>query len=213
MQNFPIQQKNATIITPSSSHQRGRISIMINSFLFFGIAAFAAGFQSHAQARSSALQLELPSVQGWKIEAVKRLSSISCSARQNEENGQKMTLLADTGKYREGVWFLEIISRNHHLQPGTKEAVAYLNLDGKQIITGKAIAIGDGKQISNVRFEFPAIDAYIKDINTAQVVAVQTQDLSPLMLESLSPIITRIENCQQESLNLDFWKDAKLVCN
>ena len=213
MQNFPVQQKNATIIPSSSAHQRGRISILINSFLFFGIAVFATGFQSHAQARSSALQLELPSVQGWKIEAIQRLSSISCSARQNEENGQKMTLLADTGKYREGVWFLEITSRNHHFQPGTKEAVAYLTLDGKQVITGKALAIGDGKHISNVRFEFPAIDAYVKDINTAQVIEVQTQDLSPLMLEPLSPIISRIENCQQESLNPDFWKDAKLVCN
>ncbi|MEO4048801.1 hypothetical protein AAFN46_17115 [Pseudomonas sp. CAU 1711] len=213
MQSFPAQQKNAiTIPSPSTLH-RGRIAILLNSFLFFAIAVFAAGFQSNAQARSSALQLELPSVQGWKIEAIQRLSSISCSARQNEENGQKMTLLADTGKYRGGVWFLEITSRNHHFQPGTEEAVAHLTLDGKQVITGRALTIGDGKHISNVRFEFPAIDAHIKDISLAQAIEIQTHELNPIKINPISPIINTLEKCQQESLNLEFWKEAKQICN
>jgi hypothetical protein len=187
------------------------------TLFFIGVAVLASGFNSTVEARMSALEIELPSVQGWQIKAVRRGDSVMCSARQKEENGNRMTVLADTGKYRGGVWFLEVVSRNQHLEPSIEEAVASLFLNGKHVATGKALAVGDRvgnkRTATYVRFDFPAIDSYVNDIKAARVVEIQTQDLNPLKIESLSPIITAIEKCRQESLNPEFWKDAKDVCN
>jgi hypothetical protein len=182
---------------------------ILRILLFAGVVLLVGGFASNAEALVSALEKTLPSVQGWKIEALKRGSSVMCLARQKEKNGKSMTLLADTGKYRGGVWFLDVSSRNHHLEPDVQEIVAHLSLNGKHVVTGTALAIVG----EFVRFEFPAIDAYVKDIKTAHVVEVQAQGLSPLKIESLPPIITALEKCQQESLSTEFWKDAKHVCN
>ena len=175
------------------------------------VALLASGLASNVEARGPALEIELPGVQGWKIEALKRGSSVMCSARQKEANAQgiTITLLADTGKYRGGVWFLEVASRNQHLEPGVEETVARLFLNGKRVATGTALATSG----AFVRFDFPAIDAHVKDIKAAHIIELQAEGLSPLKLESLSPIITAIEKCQQESLNPEFWKGAKNVCN
>jgi hypothetical protein len=182
---------------------------ILRTVAFAAVALLASGLKSNVEARGPAQEIELPSMQGWQIEAIKRGNSVMCSARQNEENGQSMTLLADTGKYRGGVWFLEVASRDQHLEPGLQETVARLFLNGNHVVTGTALAtVG-----AFVRFDFPAIDAHVKDIKAARVIEVQAEGLSPLKLESLSPIITAIEKCQQESLNPKFWKDAKDVCN
>lgn len=134
--------------------------------------------------------------------------------RNREENAQDITLLTDTGGYRGGVWYLGVTSRNRHLESGVKETAARLYLDGKHVVTGKALAVGtwiDNKGF--VRFEFPAIDAHVEDIKAARVIEVEAEGLSPLELKSLLPIITAIEKCQQESLNPEFWKGAKGVCS
>jgi hypothetical protein len=171
----------------------------------------------NAKALMNALEIELPSVQGWRIEAVARSGSVMCAARQAEKNGEKMTLLADTGKYRGGVWFLDVTTRNQHLKAGIKKAPAYLFLDGKPVVTGEVLDIGDWRgnkrTATYVRFEFPAIDAYIENIKAARVVKVQADGLIPIKLESLLPIITAIENCQRDSLHPEFWKGAEAVCN
>ena len=159
------------------AHPRARLGkSILKTFVFVGVAVLASGFNLDAQALVPALKIELPGVQGWQIEAVKRGSSVMCSARQNEENGQKMTLLADTGQYRGGVWFLEVVSRNQHLESGVEETVARLSLNGKQVVTGKVLAVGNWigskRTATYVLFDFPAIDAYVKDIKAARVVEV-----------------------------------------
>lgn len=185
--------------------------------VFVGVFLLACGFTSNAIARAPAQEVELPSVQGWQIEAVKRGNSIMCSARQKDGNDKSITLLADTGKYRGGVWFLGVVSRNQYLEPNVKEAVAHLSLEGLRVVTGKVLAVGDWvgnkRTATYVRFDFPAIDAFVKDIKAAGVVELQAQGLSPLKLELLPPIITALEECQQESLNPGFWNNAKDVCN
>ena len=200
------------------AYPRLRLSISIlGTLVVVVVAVLVSGFKSNAEAKVPAQEIELPSVQGWQIEAIRRGNSVTCSARQKEENGKSMLLLADTRKYRDGVWFLDVTSRNHHLKPGAAGTEARLFLNGKPVITGKVWAIGDsigGKPTATyVRFEFPAIDAYVKDIKTARVVEAHAEGLSPLRLEGLSPIITVIEKCQQDGLNPEFWKEAKDVCN
>ena len=193
------------------------VTSTLKTLVVVGVALLASGLESSAEARMAALEVELPSVQEWKIGALKRGSSVMCSARQAEVNGQRGTLLADTGKYRGGVWFLDVVSLNQHLESDILEAPAQLYLNGKQVGTGKVLDVGNwtGKKrtATYVRYEFPVIDAYVKDIKAARIVEVRAQGLSPLKLESLSPIITALENCQQESSNPAFWKDAKHVCN
>lgn len=200
------------------AHPRRRLGISIlRTLAFAAVALLASGFKSNVEARGPALEIELPSVQGWQIEAIKRGNSVMCSARQREENGQGITLLADTGKYRGGVWFLGVVSRNQHLESGVEETVASLSLNGKHVVKGKVLVVGDRignkRTATYVRFDFPAIDAHVIDIKAARLIEVQAEGLSPLKLDSLSPIITAIEKCQQESLNPEFWKDAKDVCN
>lgn len=140
-----------------------------------------------------------------------------CSARQKEENGTAITLLADTGKYRGGVWYLGVVSRNQQLEPNVQQAEAHLLLDGKLVATGEVLAIGDWvgnkRTATYVRFDFPAIDSYVKAIKAARDVELQAQGLNPLKLESLPSIIAALEKCQQESLNPGFWDNAKDVCN
>lgn len=204
-----------TALVPQS---RRRLSISIlRTLTISAVVLLASGLESNVEARVPALQVELPSVQGWQIEAIKRGNSVMCSARPREESAQGITLLADMRTYRGGVWFLEVVSRNHHLKSGVEETVARLFLNGKHVVTGKALDVGDWvgnkRTATYVRFEFPAIDAHVKDIKAAQTIEVQAEGLSPLKLESLSPIITAIEKCQQESLNPEFWKDAKYICN
>lgn len=185
--------------------------------VFAGSFLLVCGFTPNAIALVPAQKIELPSVQGWKIEAIKRGNSVMCAARPREESDTGITLLADTHKYRGGVWFLGVVSRNQQLEPGIEEAVAYLSLEGKHVVAGKVLAVGDWvgnkRTATYVRFEFPAIDAYVKDIKAAQVVELQAQKSSPLKLELLSQIITAIEACQQQSLNPSFWDTAKDVCN
>lgn len=198
-------------------HPRRRLGISVaRPLVFAAVALFASGLQSNVEARAPALEIKLPSVQGWQIEAVRRGNSVMCSARP-EKNVNGITLLADTGKYRGGVWFLGVVSRNQQLRSGVEETVARLSLNGKPVITGKVLAVGDWignkRAATYVRFDFPAIDAHVKDIKAARSIELQADGLSPLKLELLSPIITAIEKCQQESLNPEFWKDAKDVCN
>ena len=147
---------------------------------------------------------------GWEISA---RDTGMCSARQREENGQKITLLADPGRYRGGVWFLAIVSRNQRLRPGVLEEDAYLSLNGIRVIKGKVLDVGDwhgeSRMATYVRFEFPAIDPYIKDVEVAREVETEAEGLSPLKLESLSPVIAALKNCQRESSNPEFWENAK----
>lgn len=184
---------------------------------FAGVLVLANAYTLDAEARSSAEQVKLPSVQGWKMEALRRSNSVTCSARKSDENGEILTLLANTGGYRGGKWFLSAISRDHHLSPALQEAPANLFLDGERVITGKALAIGGrvGNRITqpHVRFDFPTIDAYVEDIKTARKIEVQAHGLSPFGLESLSPIISAVQQCLDESLNQEFWKKAEQVCN
>lgn len=185
--------------------------------VFVDVFLLACGFTSNAIARAPAQEIELPSVQGWQIEAVKQGDSVMCSARKKEVNGESITLLADTGKYRGGVWFLGAVSRNKYLEPDVEEAEAHLSLEGQRVVTGKVLAVGDKvgnkRTATYVRFDFPAIDTFVKDIKAADIVELQAQGLSSLKLESLSPIITALEVCQRESLNPGFWSNAKDVCN
>lgn len=140
-----------------------------------------------------------------------------CSARKKDNNGGELTLLADTGHYRGGIWFLDVTSPDRHLKPGVQEASAHLLLDGKLVTTGKVLAIGDWTDDKTtrayVRFEFPAIDTYVEAIKAARKIEVQADGLSPLKLEPLLPIITAIQKCQHEGLNREFWKNAENVCS
>jgi hypothetical protein len=174
---------------------------------FVGVALLTCGISSDAEASFYRERtIESPNLQGWQIVA---RDSGMCSARQREENGQSITLLADPRKYRGGVWYLGVVSRNHRLEAGIQEAEARLSLNG-HVITGKVLDIGDwrgSKRVTTyVRFEFLAIDRYIKDIEAAPVVRVQVNGLSPLKLESLSSIIAAIKKCQLESSKSEFWK-------
>lgn len=196
--------------TAMLSHHGGQLIVSIlKTFAFASVALLASSLQSNVEARVSAQEIELPSVQGWQIEAIKRSNSVMCSARQKNKNRKNMTLLADAGKYRGGVWFFDVVSPDLHLKPGVQEIVARLFLDGKPVVTGIALATAG----NFVRFDFPAIDNYVKDLKAARVIEVQAEGLTPLKLDSLSSIITAIEKCQLESLSFDFWKNAKSVCN
>jgi hypothetical protein len=172
------------------------------AFIFIlGFPLFAYSIISDAKASFYRERtIESLGLQGWQIAA---RDSGMCSARQREENGQSITLLADPGRYRGGVWFLGVMSRNQRLKPGVLEAEARLSLNGKHVITGKVLDVGDWhgdkRMATYVRFEFPAIDLYIKDVEAARVVEAQADGLSPLKLESLSPIIAALKNCQRES--------------
>jgi hypothetical protein len=175
---------------------------------FVGVALLACGITSDAKASFYRERIiESPNLKGWEIAA---RDSGMCSARQSEENGQSITLLADPWKYGGGVWYLGVVSRNHRLEPGIQEAEARLSLNGERAITGKVLNVGDwrgGKRVATyVRFEFPAIDRYIEDLEAARLVGVHVDGLSPLKLESLSPIIAAIKKCQLESSKPEFWK-------
>ncbi len=177
----------------------------------------ACGFALNAKALVPAQEVVLPSVQGSEIKAVKRFGKVMCSARPKEEDAIKLTLLADTGKYRGGVWYLGVSTRIQHLQPDVDgEAAAHLSLEGKRVVSGKVLAVGewaDNKRTATyVSFEFTAIDAYVKDIKAARVVELQAQGLRPLKLDGLPALITALEQCQQEAANPQFWKDAERVC-
>jgi hypothetical protein len=201
-------------------HKRRPGVSRLKALAFAVVTLLASSLTSNVEARMPAQRVALPSVQGWQIEAVMRGESVMCSARQpREENGKEMTLIAYTGieTDRDGVWSLSVMSRNRHLAPGVDETEARLFLDGRHVITGSVVAIGDWgddkRTVTYVRFEFPDIeDAYVEDIKAARVVEAQAQGLSSLNLGSLSPIITAIEECQQEGLNPGFWHDAESFC-
>ena len=182
-----------------------------------GLLLLAGGLTFNAEALVPAKEVELSEVQGWKVAAVMRGNSVTCSARSDDIDGKAITLLANTGKYRGGVWFLGIVSRKQQLEGAVEETAAHLVLDGKRVATGKALAVGDWvgtkRTATYVRFEFPAIDEYVEDLRQARLVEVQAQGLSPLKIEMLSPIILAIEKCQREGSNPEFWKKAKDVCN
>lgn len=190
--------------------------------VFAGVFMLAWCFMLNAKARGPAQEIELPSLEGWEIQAVKRGNSVMCSARKKEKNGKEITLLANSGdKYRDGAWFLGVFSRNHRLEPNVEEAAAQLSLEGKRVVTGKVLAVGgwvgNERTATYVRFDFPAIDAYVKDIKAASVVELSwgegQQDSRPLKLEPLRIIIAALEECQKESLRPSFWNNAKDVCN
>ena len=192
-----------------AAFERLHCNSILNGMAIGAFALFTSSLSSSVEARVAALQVELPSVQGWQIHAVSRGGGVMCSARPKEESDVAITLLADTGKYRGGEWFLGIVSRNQHLEPSIEETEASLVIDGKQVATGTAVAtIG-----RFVRFDFPAIDSHVEKIRAAHVIEVQAQGLIPLQLESLSIIINTIEECQTESRNPEFWNRAEHVCN
>jgi hypothetical protein len=207
------------------AHPRRPFGISLpKAVVFVAFALLATGLKANAASATcsgragaflSTLQVELPSIPGWKIEAVDRGGLVTCSARPAGASGQEMTVLA--GTYRGGEWFMGVVSRDRRLESGIQEAPAYLYLNSKHVATGKVLAVGDsigGKRTATyVRFDFPAIDAYVKDIKTARLVEVKAQGLYPLKLELLSAIIDAIESCQKQSLNPKFWKDAESVCN
>ena len=184
------------------------IRVVLLRALFVGIALLAGGVSSDAEAsRYTERTIEFASLPGWDIAA---RDSGMCSARQREENGQKITLFADPNTYRGGVWYLDVVSRNHRLKSGVIEAVARLSLDGTQVVTGKALEVGSWVGLTRtatyVRVEFLAIDAHIGKIEAAREVEAQADGLSPLKLGSLSPIIAAIRKCQLDSSKPEFWK-------
>jgi hypothetical protein len=177
-------------------------------FALFFVALLAYGISLDATASFYRERtIEFPNLPGWDIAA---RDTGMCSARQREEGGQKITLLADPDKYRGGVWFLGVSSRNQRLKPGVLEAEAHLSLNGKRVIVGQVLDVGNwrgGQRTATyVRYDFPAIDVHIKDIEVARVVEIQAEGLIPLKLESLSPIIAAIKKCQLESSKPEFWK-------
>jgi hypothetical protein len=188
----------------------------LKALVFVGLLANC--FISNVEARGPAEEIELPSLQGWQITAIRRSgSSVTCSAQKTDENGVGMTLLATTAEYRNGKWFLGVLSPSQHLKQGMQEALARLSLNGKPVVEGKALAVsnttGNKTTPTCVRFDFPAIDAHVENIEAARVVELQVDGLDPLKLEALSPIISAIKKCLKESANSAFWKDAKGVCN
>ena len=208
--------------TPTSgsvrhSHPGPRLGISVLKALVF-VGLLANCFISNVEALVPAEEIQLPSVQGWRISAVRRSGgSVTCSAQKTDENGVAMTLLATTAEYRDGKWFLGVLSPNQHLKQGVQEALARLSLNGNPVVEGKALAVskttGNKTTATCVRFDFPAIDAHVENIEAARVVELQVDGLDPLKLESLSPIISAIKKCLKESSNPAFWKDAKDVCN
>jgi len=119
-------------------------------------------------------EIQLPSVQGWRISAVRRSgNSVTCSAQKTDENGVVMTLLATTTEYCGGKWFLGVLSPSQHLKQGVQEALARLSLNGNPVVEGKALAVGNKTTATCVRFDFPAIDAHVENIEAARVVELQ----------------------------------------
>lgn len=208
--------------TPTSgsarhAHPGPRLGISILKALVF-VGLLSNCFISNVEARMPAEEIQLPSVQGWRISAIRRFSnSVTCSAQKTDENGLGITLLATTAENRGGKWFFGVLSPSQHLKQGVQEALARLSLNGNPVVEGKALAVGNttGNKTTAtcVRFDFPSIDAHVEDIEAARVVELQVDGLDPLKLESLSPIISAIKKCLKESSNPAFWKDAKDVCN
>ncbi len=185
-----------------------RLTPLLAISLLIGAALLVCGISSDAEASFyRERKIEFPGLPEWDIAA---RDSGMCSARQREENAQAITLFADPGKYRGGVWFLGVVSRNHRLKPGALEAEARLSLDGRPVVTGKALEVGDWvggtRTATYVRVEFLAVDAHMGRIEAARAVEVQADGLSPLQLGSLSPIIAAIKKCQFESSKPEFWK-------
>jgi hypothetical protein len=153
--------------------------------------------------------VKLPIVKDWHMEAVKRGSSIMCSARQEEVKTQHITLLADTGKYRGGVWFLQVVSRNQRLKAGMETSTARLVLNGKDVAIGKALDVGDWngdkRTASYVRYEFTAIDAHVDSMQSTSAMQIRADGLNPISLASLSPVIVALKKCQQQSAKPTFW--------
>jgi len=208
--------------TPTSgsarhAHPGPRLGISILKALVF-VGVLANCLISNVEALGPAEEIQLPSVQGWRMSAVRRSgNSVTCYARKTDENGVGMTLLATTAEYRDGKWFLGVLSPSQHLKQGVQEASARLSLNGNPVVEGKALAVGNtiGNKTTAtcVRFEFPAIDAHVENIEAARVVELQVDGLDPLKLEVVAPIISAIKKCLKESSNSGFWKDAKGVCN
>jgi tetrahydromethanopterin S-methyltransferase subunit F len=176
-----------------------------------GLAVLAGAISSTAFATLVPEQsVKLPSVQNWQIEAVKRTSNIMCSARPTEEKDHSITLLVDAGKYRGGVWFLQVVSRNQRLKAGVQTSTARLALNDKDVAVGKALEVGDsigGKRTASyVRYEFAAIDAYVDSIQSASTVQIRADGLNPITLASLSSVIAALKKCQHDSARPEFWR-------
>ncbi len=189
----------------------------MKGLLYGALAALTVGCLPNAQARSLALEVLLPPVQGWQITATQKLSSVTCYARRKDTDGQRLALSAKTGTTPDPTWDLQITSRQRALEAGVERAAASLIVDGSPVATGSALAIGDSRgsqRVSRyVRFEFPALHDALDAILEAPAVELHTPGLAPLNIESLPPAITALEQCQRDSVNAAFWNKAIQICN
>jgi hypothetical protein len=188
----------------------------VRPFIIAAIIVLVIATSPNVEARVRSLEVKLPGVDGWQIMARDRLSSVSCSGTKII-NGIDLHVIADKGGYQGGVWFLSVTSHHHRLKAGLDEAEAKLLLNSRSLVVGKALSVSDrvGKKRTSTytRFEFPAIDSSINDLETPGSLEIKAEGIDPIALESLSPIISALKNCHQDSSEPDFWKNAEEKCN
>ncbi|WP_353386316.1 hypothetical protein [Halopseudomonas sabulinigri] len=172
----------------------------------------AVGSAQHSQARSMAQEVRLPHVQGWQITATRKIRSVTCSAQQSATDGQQLYLsvraLPDDGF----AWNLQFTSSHRTLTADVQQATASLLVNGAPASTGSVVAIGDSAK-RYVRFEFAPLAGSVAAIKPASTVELTAPGLAPLSITALAPLITALEQCQQDGLTPGFWNNATTLCN
>jgi hypothetical protein len=170
-----------------------------------------------SQARSMAKDVRLQVVQGWQISATGRVGSVTCAARRRDTDGQRLYLSVKVIADREATWELQVTTRHRALAADVAQAAAGLLVAGTPVATGSAVALGSSTDSQGagrfVRFEYPALTGGVEAIKQASAVELSAPGLAPLQIASLAPIVTALEQCQQNSLNPAFWNNALTRCN
>ena len=195
-----------------SSHARSFPgSSAVRPFIIAAVIVLMSATSSNVEAISGAgtLELQLPGVDGWQITAI-RMVSVICSATKSN-NGTDQHVIADKGGY-EGyqggvIWSLSVDHRLNRLKAGVDETEAKLLLNSRFLAIGKAVRLTS----TYTRFEFrpTAMDSSINDLETPGSLEIKAEGIDPIALESLSPIISALKKCHQDSSEPDFWKNAK----
>ncbi len=172
----------------------------------------AVGSAQHSQARSMAQEVRLPHVQGWQITATRKISSVTCSAQQSATDGQQLYLSVRALPDDAFAWNLQFTSRDRTLTAGVQQAAASLLVNGAPASTGSVVAIGDSTR-RYVRFEFAPLASSVAAIKPASAVELTAPGLAPLSITALAPLITALEQCQQDGLTPGFWNNATTHCN
>jgi hypothetical protein len=191
--------------------------LAVKKFLLTVVIVIGTALTSTVEARVRSLEIELASIDGWEITARERVSTVSCFAEKSKGDTDIILIANDKEIYQGGLWYLSVTFHNVRLKPGIEEVEAQLSLNRRVLAVGKAFSVGDtvrGIRTNRyTRFEFPALDSLIVDLETPSSIDIQAEGIEAIKLESLSTIIKALKKCHKDSSIPSFWKDAEEKCN